>query len=510
MIRREDFAAIGADQGMHENVMTIAVRDFTDGALLGNALRKPDFQRETNHWRPEQVARLLECFVSGDLIPSVILWQSPTCVFVIDGGHRLSALRAWIEDDYGDGPISQAFFGYDVSTDQRKVADQTRALVKERVGTWLHYKQQSKDDNLDPVEKRRVNTVIARGIPIQWVKGDADRAETSFFTINTKGTALDDVEELLLKNRKKPLSIASRAIVRAGRGHKYWSGFPQSSRDEIEEKAKLLHQVLFEPEMSRPVKTLDLPLGGPKGVRTALEALIELNLIASRNQQGVPKTVAQTDDDDSGEKTVQALTRTLLLMQRITGNSNGSLGLHPAVFFYGPTGRHSGPMFMGTVALFASKLISNNKEYFQKFTSVRSKVEAVLISNKDLIATILQRALSNKRAERYRTLLESLIDAMHEGKEVSPQFLVDAAGLAGKVVTGGPTVKSDSFTDDTKSQVFIHAALSSALKCSVCSGYLDVTKSVSYDHSQRIREGGLGTAENCELTHPYCNQSVKR
>jgi hypothetical protein len=27
-------------------------------------------------------------------------------IFVIDGGHRLSALRAWMEDDYGDGTIS--------------------------------------------------------------------------------------------------------------------------------------------------------------------------------------------------------------------------------------------------------------------------------------------------------------------------------------------------------------------------------------------------------------------
>lgn len=30
---------------------------------------------------------------------------------MIDGGHRLSALRAWVEDDYGDGHISHQLLG---------------------------------------------------------------------------------------------------------------------------------------------------------------------------------------------------------------------------------------------------------------------------------------------------------------------------------------------------------------------------------------------------------------
>src|SRR5690606_27208492 len=108
MIKRADFASEESDEPLFENVSTISVRDFTKGGLIGPSLRKPDFQRETNHWSPQQVISLLECFTNGDLIPSVILWQSPTYLFVIDGGHRLSVLRAWIEDDYGDGPMSQA------------------------------------------------------------------------------------------------------------------------------------------------------------------------------------------------------------------------------------------------------------------------------------------------------------------------------------------------------------------------------------------------------------------
>ena len=121
LIKREDFATINdSKDSSTENIDKISLRDLTDGGLIGPNLRKPDFQRETNHWKPEQVCSLIDCFVKGDLIPSVILWKSPTCLFVIDGGHRLSALRAWIEDDYGDGPISLDFFGHQIPKEQKK------------------------------------------------------------------------------------------------------------------------------------------------------------------------------------------------------------------------------------------------------------------------------------------------------------------------------------------------------------------------------------------------------
>src|SRR4030095_1598636 len=106
MIPREDFALDDDKTSTsYEKFTSITVRDLKPDGLIRPILRKPDFQRETNHWSPEQVVSLLECFVNGDLIPSVIVWKSPTCLFVIDGGHRLSAIRAWIEDDYGDGPV---------------------------------------------------------------------------------------------------------------------------------------------------------------------------------------------------------------------------------------------------------------------------------------------------------------------------------------------------------------------------------------------------------------------
>ncbi|WP_435626770.1 GmrSD restriction endonuclease domain-containing protein [Candidatus Ferrigenium straubiae] len=510
MIKREDFAATSEDNSSSfENVNTLSLREFTEGGLIGPNLRKPDFQRETNHWKPEQVCSLLECFVNGDLIPSVILWQSPTCLFVIDGGHRLSVLRAWIEDDYGDGPISQPFFGYQISEEQKRNAERTRELVKERVGTWQHFLAKQKTDSATADEKRKINVIASRGIPIQWVKGDADKAENSFFKINTKGTPLDSVEELLLRNRGKPISIASRAIIRAGKGHKYWSSFPPANVEKIEDISKKIHSAFFDPELKRPIKTLDLPLGGPKGVRVALETLIELNLIANRDQTNKPAKLEDTPDDADGSLTISILTNTHALAKRITGNEDGSLGLHPAVYFYGPTGRHSGPMFMGTMTVIARKLVSNDKSFFKKFSAVRAQLEGLLIENKDLIATILQKHISPRRTNSYASLLEQLVTTLNEGKVVGQTELVRMAGLEGKIIVGTEEVASKKFSDDVKSATFINTALASAVKCPICGGYLDSEKSISYDHITRVEDGGDGALNNCGLTHPYCNQAIK-
>ena len=48
---------------------------------------------------------------------------------MLDGGHRISALRAWMEDDYGDKAISTDFYkGQEISEEQKRMAKRTRTL----------------------------------------------------------------------------------------------------------------------------------------------------------------------------------------------------------------------------------------------------------------------------------------------------------------------------------------------------------------------------------------------
>lgn len=509
MIKRADFAATDLAEATYETVNTIGLRDLTSDALIAASLRKPDFQRETNHWSPEQVVSMLECFVNGDLIPSVILWKSSSHLFVIDGGHRLSVLRAWVEDDYGDGPISLGFFGHAIPTEQRLAAEHTRKLITKRIGTWQHIQAKVKAAQANPDEMRMLQIVSSRALSIQWVPGNAEKAEASFFKINTKGTPLDSIEHLLLANRRRPVAIAARAVIRAGMGHKYWSSFDAPRRLQVETLAADLHKTLFEPEMSSPIKTLDLPLGGSRGVRAALEVLIEFALYAAQDQQGKPQRVADQPEDQSGDATVVTLSRSLRLAKRITGNDSGSLGLLPAIYFYGPSGRHVTSMFLGTSKLIARKLANNDPSFFSKFTSVRAKLETILIAHKDLVASILQKTISTRRVDRYADLLEKTINRLAKGETVVEQTLVADAGLVGKIFVGTENSPGKHFSEDTKSAAFLKAALIAAIKCPVCNGYLDPAKSVSYDHCIDIKHGGNGNEANCQLTHPYCNQTYK-
>ncbi|HIF5875170.1 TPA: GmrSD restriction endonuclease domain-containing protein [Vibrio parahaemolyticus] len=513
MIKRADFAHQQDENTSFETFNSIPARELASGSPIVALLRKPDFQRETNHWTPEQVVSLLECYINGDLIPSVILWMSPSYLFVIDGGHRLSVIRAWMEDDYGDGQISHKLFGHDISAEQKKAAEKTRKLVKERVGTWNYFKSLLDDnDNEDitPEQRKKLSTLTARGLPVQWVKGDTDKAETSFFNINMKGTPLDGVEELLLKNRKKPVPIAARAIIRAGKGHRYWSSFAPEMTESIESMSLKVHRLLFDPEIKTPIKTLDLPLSGSKGIRTAIQILIEFILIANTTQQKGTLKIDSFSDDLTGQDTVNVLKKSIALASRVTGNDRGSLGLHPAIYFYGPTGRHSSAMFLGTVSLFSEKLAQNNKAFFTQFSLVRGDIETLLIQNKELIAAILQKHISHKRVSIFKGLLEQVTKEFTLGNVVTQEDLIKFSQLDGKLISGDIQSVNSKITDEQKSKLFINVALNNAIKCPICNGYLDVDKSVSYDHIERVREGGHGMATNIQLTHPYCNQTIKQ
>lgn len=127
LIPREDFE-VTTDANPARLVDTIAIRELEGSAFFYNTLRKPDFQRETADWEPKKVCEFVLSFLEGDLIPAIILWNSGSNNFVIDGAHRLSALVAWVNDDYGDKKISRDFFEDRIPDEQVDVAEQTRKL----------------------------------------------------------------------------------------------------------------------------------------------------------------------------------------------------------------------------------------------------------------------------------------------------------------------------------------------------------------------------------------------
>jgi hypothetical protein len=510
MIRREDFAREIKGTTAPRIITELKLSDLLPSAAIRRQLRKPEFQRETNHWTPDQVLKLVTSFLDEDVIPSIILWRSANFIFVIDGAHRLSALCAWIQDDYGDGIETKSFYSDEISQEQKRVAARVRKAVNSAVGTYA---------SLDQLVGRaaagkageRAGSMNTQPIVVQTVKGSAKAAEDSFFAINKQGTALDETEEYLIRNRAKPVSIGARAIVRAGFGHPYWSSFGQANQDEVVRLASELHRTLFDPEATTPLKTLDLPLAGSKSPVDALAVLIDFLTVADTRAsiEKLADDSSITAVDETGELTIRALKNGLRVANRITGNSPESLGLHPAVYFSNDKGKHSRFLFLGVCSLIAEKLKNNDSGWFKKFTKARAGIENFLITNKSVIGIVLQNLSKNTRVPRMKEMFRFLVDELSADRIPETQAVFSHLGLGGKIYDLTTSPRAVNFSDDTKSQIFYRLAIERAERCPVCSGLLDISKSVSYDHITPVRDGGLGTVANGQMVHPYCNTGMK-
>lgn len=519
MINRSDFWLKSSNRDKESSMSATFAQSITFENLRPDSnfvlsLRKPDFQRETNQWTVQQAVSFIQSFVDGELVPSVILWQSDDgYIFAIDGAHRLSALRAWIEDDYGDGSISIAFFGGEIPEGQKKAARAMRSKVEKNIGSYkslrdkLTARAANPDIDIDDRTKKRLKHLGSRQLELQWVTGDADIAETSFFKINTQGTPLDKTEEDLLRNRTKAPAIAARSIVRAATGHKYWSKFDSTTQEKIEKLSYDANQLLFHPNLSDPIKTLQLPLGGSSSNLEALNILLKFISITDSTLASKRPALINCDNDTNGEATIKTLENTLSTLKRITGNDAQSLGLHPIVYFYSDRGKYLADLFLGISYLIKLKLINNDNNFFKKFTQARPQIEDFLIKNKPVISQILSQIYSRSRIERVGDIFTYLVENSQNG--LSIEGVAKAANLKGSIVEVTEKVQGKSFTDTSKSSIYIRQAISSALKCPICNGYIEPALSASYDHISRKSDGGNAESENGQICHPYCNTGIK-
>lgn len=210
LIPREDFE-IRDDIKVSISRTTTTLRhdDLKNDAFFFASIRKPDFQRETNEWDEDKIIGLLESYLDGDLIPAVILWRNPSnYTFVIDGAHRLSAIAAWINDDYGDGDISKKFFNGVIPEDQIESAENIRQQIRKRIGSFKDFKLAiSNPEKVDAKILKRFNDIATLALQVQWVDGDSKKAEASFFKINQQAAPIDKTEIKLLEARKKEIVL---------------------------------------------------------------------------------------------------------------------------------------------------------------------------------------------------------------------------------------------------------------------------------------------------------------
>ncbi|NVK22349.1 MAG: DUF262 domain-containing protein [Kangiellaceae bacterium] len=508
LIPREDFDVKDSISSSARNINTIGVRDLEyQKSFFFQALRKPDFQRETNEWDQSKIASLIESFLDGDLIPAVILWKSSGgYTFVIDGAHRLSALAAWINDDYGDGPISKEFYEGIIPTEQIETSDKARRIIRREIGLFSDYELAIKNpEKVKPEIVERAMNIGSLAIQVQWVEGDAQKAEASFFKINQKATPIDKTELKLLESRRKPNGIATRAILRSGKGHKYWSNFDPEYQEDVQALASEINDILFKPSFKTPIKTLDLPIGG-KNFSSSGQMLI-LDFVNNVNDID-PKS--DMEDDITGEYTVKILKKCLKVARLINSNHASSLGLHPSVYFYSKEGRYKQASF-SIIVSFVLEL--RKRKAFDKFTEVRELFESALLKYDDLVRQINRKYRTSSAALKHVVFLYfMLIDKLQSTQNIDRAVEEIIQSTEFNYLTTRNDSEQQSlgldFSKDQKSEVFIKEAIKNATKCKICRGLIHMN-SISIDHKERKRDGGTAAIDNGQVTHPYCNTGYK-
>ena len=94
----------------------------------------------------------------NQVIPGVILWLNTQTshIFVLDGAHRLSVIRAWITDDWGDSEKAKEY-AY-LEDGEIEAAKRIRAKVLLMIGSFEESQSAAKpfrnlvDENKAPSE----------------------------------------------------------------------------------------------------------------------------------------------------------------------------------------------------------------------------------------------------------------------------------------------------------------------------------------------------------------------
>jgi hypothetical protein len=516
LIPREDFAiSSGRDWAKPDRIQ---ISELRPNGFFYNQLRKPDFQRETANWSPEKIEDFIKTFLEGDLIPAIILWSAGETIFVIDGAHRLSALIAWVHDDYGDGTLSRKFYSNFIPPEQQRAAERTSQRIKETIGTYAeHIAAIEHPTTSRAIVAERAKRLGSLALQLQWVPAaDAKKAEASFFKINQAATAIDPTELRILRARTSPNALASRAIVRNATGHKYWSQFNETVQQELEVTGKEIYSALFRPPLDLPVKTLDLPVAGRSYSGQTLPLIFDLVNLAN-DIKIVDAARRKSEDplppDVDGSKTIECLRNARKLVQRISSTHPSSLGLHPVVYFYSTTGRHQPTAVPGGASLIKEL---ENQGRLNQFTKVRRSFEDFVLAHKNFINQVQRKfgALA-KGYDWIRALYLKILEeiwAGHESNAILEVLKKDSNfSFLSAIEPDEPEAlrrRSSKFDRETKSATFLREALENPLRCAICGGLIH-RNAIQIDHDVRRRDGGVATLENAQLSHPYCNSTYK-
>lgn len=508
-------------------------------------IRKPDFQRETNAWNPDQCFEFIDSVYHNRIIPSIILWKNEEngLVYVLDGAHRLSIIKAWMTDDYGDKSIE--YYERRDTTTIKRVATETRDKINLRIGSFEEFKQsyqvlqstinEGKAPKSAMEEKKfkqaQFYSEIISGnatLYAQWETGDYESAEQSFLRINRQGQPLQPSESTLIEFRKGSYSRIIMHIANAGEEGHYW---PLESISE-EKKAivnsfntlsKGIYERLFIPPFSLPIKELSVPILVAPAYFQKHNYLMEVIPLMTWNQIAIDEDDRleffkkdYKEDADVVIENANIILKTIdSKLSHISSYNNDpvSLSMVPLFYWYNERGQFVRSLFYSWVYwLFHG----NDKDVFQRkiiYSSNRENIELVFFNFKKEITSYASKSGAGLKAVRSLSIFfEKLLKYFHENRNAEIKFerlendipaILNLKRQSKNIKRAGRTN-----TKGDKTQSNINEIFTSSIRCHICGGIVDLKfGGIQYDHVEKFKEVQETDPENMKPTHPFCNNN---
>jgi hypothetical protein len=524
--------------------------DLIDGWVT--RIRKPDFQRETNAWTPQDCQDLLDTAIYGKIIPNIILWMNKEngLVYVLDGAHRLSVLRAWMLDDWGD-KAGNYYQRRDLDAIKQTAAE-TRAIIQGSVGLFEDYKQadleyhriadEGKAPKAEMSEKRYhqanfYNRVVSGNITlyVQWESGDYESAEKSFLRINRSGQALDPWEATLIEYRNSSYARCIMSIANGGESGHYWPTPSQGTSADILEalkgfsiKTTQIYKKLFVPPFKRPISDLNVPfMVAPeyfqkhKYLLEILPLLTERKIAISDEKQ---IDLMKKDYEKPANIIITNANETLVTVENnmdhlVSDVSNSkSLSVVPLFYWYNHNGKFVRALFYGFVYWLLSGGDDDIKNRKIIFSINRDRFESILFDYKSEIAASLQlKAGAGLKATTKITefiqdlilLLNANINKTAEQLDDEVSDLIQKKGLLYSS-SKSKVKRSRAYSSQDKTTINIREMFISSIRCHICGGVVNIRQGIQYDHSQDYAVYGITDPETGKPTHPFCNNFKKQ
>ncbi len=532
----------------------LKLQDLHGRRSKARKLRKPDFQRATWAWSPEECVDLLDSVLEERVVPSVIMWLSPeNFQYVLDGGHRISVLLAWIQDDWGDRLSADDYSDPVIEENNKEAARVVRELLRNRgIGTFKEYDEaeeeyfrlidsdKSPEQELDAralryAEKARRWSAVSVGFPILWVKGDYVVAEQSFLKINKTGRRLSEWETKLVENRSSSFARTVMSVSQISEPQHCWpkndaevenSPVLKAQIEEILDKGRQLHEMLFEPPYRKPITDIRQPLLATPYTKPEMKPayLAELITIAQGKKGQKPET-ERLIKQDRDAKTPQIiangerlLTDTLDVISHIYGQSPRSMGLLPLLYYYNHQGIYVRSLLYGTVFWINHGTAKEVNDRKFALTIHRPFFETVLRTHKEKIIRRIGRKIGSgaevtlPTARYFNGLLKLLID--HSDQIEGDDFKQSHNKL---VITLGKDDSADdpdileneslnrTFRGPDRDAVNISDFVDHCPKCEICGGLYYPGQFTQVDHIKEFAKHGKTKLANARNTHPFCN-----